>query len=112
MKAAIPTDDGLTMASSFEEAKGFLVLNIEFGKVVREEMIGNKPGSTSANGNVFDLLNDCTAVLACNISDSSKAILENRKISVIDSQDNIVTNVIINYLEHEVGKVTDTCCCP
>ncbi|MEI8005268.1 MAG: NifB/NifX family molybdenum-iron cluster-binding protein [Bacteroidota bacterium] len=112
MKAAIPTNDGLMMASSFEEARGFLVLNIELGKVIKEEMIGSNAGRSSTAGNVFDLLNDCTAVLTGNITDASKTILENRNISVIASQDSIITNVIMNYLGHEVGKVADTCCCP
>jgi predicted Fe-Mo cluster-binding NifX family protein len=112
MKAAIPTNDGLIMAPSFEDARGFLVLNIELGKVVKEEMIGSKPGRSSMAGNVFDLLKDCSAVLAGNITDASKTILEKRNISVISSHDSIITNIIIDYLEHEAGKVADTCCCP
>jgi len=112
MKAAIPTNDGLMMASSFEDAKGFLILNIELGKVVKEEMIGSLPGRSSSAGDVYDLLQDCSAVLACNITDASKTILEKRHISIIPSRDKIITNVILSYLEHEVGKVADTCCCP
>ncbi|MCX6281562.1 MAG: hypothetical protein NTU51_06345 [Bacteroidetes bacterium] len=112
MKAAIPTNDGLFMASSFEDAKGFLVMNIELGKVIKEEMIGSKPGRNSTAGNVFDLLKDCTAVLTGKITDVSKSILEKRNISVIASHDSIITNVIMNYLEHEVGKTADNCCCP
>jgi len=112
MKAAIPTNDGLIMASSFEDAKGFLVLNIELGKVIQEEMIESKPGRNSTAGNVFDLLKDCTSILTGNITDASKSILEKRNISVIASHDNIITNVIMNYLEHEVGKIADNCCCP
>ncbi len=112
MKAAIPTNDGLMMASSFEDARGFLVLNIELGKVVKEEMIGSKPGRSSVAGDVFDLLKDCSAVLAGNITDASKTILEKRHISFIPCRDMIITNVIMNYLEHEAGKVADTCCCP
>ena len=112
MKAAIPTNDGLIMASSFEDARGFLLLNIELGKVVKEEMIGSKPGRSSTAGNVFDLLKDCSAGLTGNITETSKTILEKRNISVIASHDSIITNVIMNYLEHEVGKEADTCCCP
>lgn len=112
MKAAIPTNDGLIMSSSFEDAKGFLILSIELGKVIKEEMIGSKPGRDSTAGNIFNLLQDCTAVFTGNITDASKSILEKKNISVIASHDSIITNVIMNYLEHEVGKIADTCCCP
>ena len=112
MKAAIPTNNGLIMASSFEDAKGFLLLNIELGKVIKEETIGSKPGRNSTAGNVFDLLKDCNVVLTGSITDASKSILEKKNISIIASHDSIITNVIMNYLEHEVGKIADTCCCP
>jgi len=112
MKAAIPTNDGLNMAPSFEDASNFLVLNIELGKVTKEEIIGSRPGRSSAAGNVFDILNDCSAVLTGKISEASKALLEKKNISVVSSQDHIITNIIINYLEHEAGKTADTCCCP
>jgi len=112
MKAAIPTNDGLSMAPSFEDASNFLVLSIELGKVVKEEMIGSKPGRSSTSNNVFDLLKDCTTVLAGNITDASKTILEQKNISVVSRQDSIITNIIIDYLEHEISEAADHCCCP
>ena len=113
MKAAIPTNDGLMMASSFEKAKGFLILNIELGKITREEIIWRKNGQlTESPENVTDVIKDCSAVIADGIAGPYKKVLERRKIAFIHSSDNIITNAIIHYLEHETGKAADTCCCP
>jgi len=113
MKAAIPTNDGLMMASTFGEARGFLVVNIELGKVTREELIWKQPEEKSIAPDIYmDLLKDCSAVIAGEVADPYKAMLEKRNISIIPSRDKIISNVIMNYMEHEAGKLADTCCCP
>jgi predicted Fe-Mo cluster-binding NifX family protein len=113
MKAAIPTNDGLMMAPTFENAGGFLVLNIELGKVVDQEMIWNKPGEMTASPESYiSLIKDCSVVISENITAPFKAVLEQRKIRHISSPDRIITNAIVHYVEHEVRKAADTCCCP
>jgi len=113
MKAAIPTNDGIMMAASFEQARGFLVLNIELGKVVKEELIWNKAGYIADSPeNYLTLINDCSAVFADIIGDSLKNILNKKGIALIQSRDSIITNAIVHYLEHEGSKAADYCCCP
>ena len=113
MKAAIPTNDGIMMASLFEQAKGFLVLNIELGKIVKEELIWNNTRYIADSPEGFLApLNECSAVFAEKIADSLKSALGKKGISLIRSHDSIITNVIVNYLENEVGKAADYCCCP
>ena len=113
MKAAIPTNDGIIMANSFEQAKGFLILNIELGQVVKEELIWNKAGYITDSPEGFLVpVKECSAVFADSITDSLKTILKTKGIDLIQSKDSIITNVIIHYLEHEAGKAADYCCCP
>jgi predicted Fe-Mo cluster-binding NifX family protein len=113
MKAAIPTNDGIMMANYFEQAKGFLIFNIELGKVVKEELIWNKAGYVADSPDGFLApVKECSAVFADSITDSLKTFLNNKGIDLIQSKDSIITNVIIHYLENEVGKAADYCCCP
>ena len=113
MKAAIPTNDGIMMATSFEQAKGFLIVNIELGEVVKEELILNKAGYTADSPEGYlTQINDCSAVFADAITGSLKSLLNNKGITLIQSKDSIITNVIVHYLEREVGKAADYCCCP
>lgn len=113
MKAAIPTNDGIMMATSFEQAKGFLILNIELGQVVKEELIWNKAGYVADSPDGFLApVKDCSAVFADTITDSLKSLLNNKGISLIQSKDSIITNAIVHYLQHEVSKAADHCCCP
>jgi predicted Fe-Mo cluster-binding NifX family protein len=113
MKAAIPTNDGITMTSSFEQARGFLVLSIELGKIVKEELIWNNTSyCADAPDGFLAPVKDCSAVFAEKIADPLKSALGDKGISLIRSHDSIITNVIVNYLEHEVGKAADYCCCP
>jgi len=113
MKAAIPTNDGIMMATSFEQAKGFLILTIELGQVVKEELIWNKVGYIpDSPEDYLTPVNDCSAVFADTIPDSLKNVLNKNGISLIQSRDSIITNAIVHYLEHEVSKAADYCCCP
>ena len=113
MKAAIPTNDGIMIANSFEQAKGFLIFNIELGQVVKEELIWNKAGYAADSPEGFLIpVKECSTVFADSIPDSLKNILNTKGIDLIQSKDNIITNVIIHYLENEVGKAADHCCCP
>ena len=113
MKAAFPTNDGIMMATSFEQAKGFLILTIELGQVVKEELIWNRAGYVEDSPESYITpVCDCAAVFADTIPDSLKNALNKKDISLIQSRDSIITNAIVHYLEHEVSKAADYCCCP
>lgn len=113
MKTAIPTNDGIMVASSFELAKGFLVLTIELGQVVKEELIWNKAGYiTESPDSYLNPINDCSTVLVETISDTLKMVLNRKGVTLIQSSDSIITNAILHYLENEVRKAADYCCCP
>ena len=113
MKAAIPTNDGIMMASSFEKASGFLMMDIELGQIVKGELALNKTAYDAHSPETYlNPLNDCTAVFVKTIPDSLMALLIKKGISLIYSNDQIINNIMFNYIEHEVRKAADYCCCP
>ena len=113
MKAAVPTNDGLMIASSFEEAKGFLILNIEMGKVTGEELVWNQVAYDKKAPQVYlSALKDCSAVLSLPVNGDLKTTMLSQGISMISSNERIIHNAIVNYLEHEVSRAADYCCCP
>jgi len=113
MKAAIPTNDGIMMAGSFEQAKGFLIFDIEFGKVTKEEVVWSKTDyAAEAPEGFLAPISDCSAAFAGKITESLYSVLQKRGISLIKSKDDIITNVIVHYLENELKQAADYCCCP
>ncbi|MEI6883309.1 MAG: NifB/NifX family molybdenum-iron cluster-binding protein [Bacteroidota bacterium] len=113
MKAAIPTNDGIKMAPSFEQAKGFLILNIELGRVVNEELVWKSISNRLTNPvDNMTLLSGCSAVITEKISEQNIAGLSSNGITLVQSNDSIITNTIVHYLEHEISKAADHCCCP
>lgn len=113
MKAAIPTNDGLKMAPSFELAKGFLILNIELGRVVNEELVWKSISNRLTNPvDPMTLLSGCSTLITDQISEQNMAGLSSNGITLVQSKDNIITNSIVHYLEHEISNATDHCCCP
>jgi predicted Fe-Mo cluster-binding NifX family protein len=113
MRAAIPTNDGIMMAGSFEQAKGFLIFDIELGQVTKEEVVWNKTayaGETPEN--YLTPIINCSAAFANNIPEKLCLALQQKGISLINSKDDIITNVIFHYMDNEIKKAADCCCCP
>lgn len=113
MKIAIPTNDGILMAGSFEESKGFLILDIQLGHIQKEELVWKSNGNRLTHPvDDITLISGCSSVITENISEKNTAGLSAKGISLVRSHEQIITNTIINYLENVAGKTADFCCCP
>ena len=113
MKIAIPTNDGLTLSPDFGQAKGFLVLTLELGKITREEMRWNKLSEVLCSPEGFlNHLHDCRAVLVSAIGPTYKGLLERQETEIVRTKESIITNAYLNYRETILRKDSNTCCCP
>ena len=113
MKIAIPTNDGLTIYPDFGNARGFLVLTVELGEIANEEMRFN-PFTTkyfSAPENL-NSIHDCQSVILNNIGAGFHGLLHDLNKEIIRTKDTIITNACIHYLENNLRKESQTCCCP
>jgi predicted Fe-Mo cluster-binding NifX family protein len=112
MKIAISTNDGLMTAPNFETSDGFLILTLIGGEIVKEEIRRKNKPALDDFDQVFSQLSDCSSVIVREISESSQQIFMDKSTPVIRTKEEIITNVIVHYLEHEYREASNTCCCP
>jgi predicted Fe-Mo cluster-binding NifX family protein len=113
MKIAIPTHDGLNITPIFEHAKGTLVISVEFGEIIREEMRWNK---------LVDILNspdgflcnvsDCDTVLVNHISERCNKILTLKGKEVYTVNETIITSAFLHYMKERADQKSNYCCAP
>jgi len=113
MKIAIPTEDGFTINQHFTPAKGFLVLTIQFGEVVEQEMRWNQNNEILVSEDEsYKILVDCDKVIVREIEFNQSNFFQLHKIDVIKTDETIVTKVLMQYLQIVMKKESDRCCCP
>lgn len=113
MKIAIPTDDGIKFPALIKNPKAFLVITIESGEIINEELRWNKlfnahPGVDS----ILTNLSDCSIFIINKNSDFSHEILPSESLEVITSKEEIITNVIMEFLHTTLQEESNTCCSP
>jgi predicted Fe-Mo cluster-binding NifX family protein len=75
MKIAIASDDGRTITDHFGRSRGFVICNIENGRVIGREYRANvftghsnchneTKGAADHHGSIFAALSDCVAVIS------------------------------------------------
>ena len=112
MKIAVSTNDGLNMAPSFEKAEGFLIVT-EFQKeIVHEEMRWKPETGKQDCVEQYSRISDCSYLFVKDISEPAMKYFSNLGILIITTDQKIVTNVIINYLDQYSREASNTCCCP
>ena len=113
MKIAIPTNDGLTISHDFGQASGFLVLTLELGELVQEEMRWNKLNGIFGSGDLkLNPISDCQSVLVNDISPVLTKMVAGQNKEIIHTGESIITNAYIQFLENTLRKEANTCCCP
>ncbi|MCX6305211.1 MAG: hypothetical protein NT040_09590 [Bacteroidetes bacterium] len=113
MKIAIPSNDGLMLCHDFGHSRGFLVLTVELGEIIREEMRWNKLSDIlCSDDGLLAPIHDCQIVLADAIGNSSKALLAGKNIAVTHTSESIITNAFLQYKENTLRREANTCCCP
>ena len=112
MKIAISTNDGLRMAPSFEISDGFLILTIEFGEIVEEDIRWKQDSAKMNISETVSQLSDCSVIVVREISEPGIQFFRNKSIDVFRTEEEIITNVIVHYMEHQYREASDHCCCP
>lgn len=113
MKIAIPTHDGLNITPIFEHAKGTLVISVEFGEIIGEELRWNKLVDilNSSDGFLYNV-SDCDTLLVNNISERSNKILTQKGIDVYPVNETIITSAFLRYMKEHVNQESNYCCAP
>ncbi|MEI6577547.1 MAG: hypothetical protein WCO63_15330 [Bacteroidota bacterium] len=112
MKIAIATTDGLNMSSSYEEARGFLIIKENFNEIVHEELRW-KPGLEKTDFNRdYLMISACSQLVVREISVAAKQFFMDKGIAVFVTKEDIITNVILHFLEKHYREASNTCCCP
>jgi predicted Fe-Mo cluster-binding NifX family protein len=112
MKGAIPTNDGIIMAPSMDEARGYLIFDVEKGKLTNVEMVWKQTSLDSTTENMIKPITGCKMAFAGMFSDRTKDLLLKKGIAPVCTGDEIITNVIVHYIENELRHTSDYCCCP
>jgi hypothetical protein len=113
MKIAIPTNDGLSVSPNFKQARGFLILTLELGEIIREDLKWktNKdiPG---IDGGHLNPINDCQAVMVHDNDPAFFGVSTDIGKEIIRTRESIITNACMHFLENTFRNEANTCCCP
>ena len=113
MKIAVPTHDGLKIATDFGLAEAFLVLTIQAEEIVVEELRKNTLNTYFQKGKgPLTLINDCSVVIVNKVDKSFSELIRKNDKECLETEEILIINAIINFLKHEYRKEANTCCCP
>jgi predicted Fe-Mo cluster-binding NifX family protein len=113
MKIAIPTDDGLTLAPQFTPSMAYLVLTLELGEIVHQEMRWNNPKKSPVSEiPPFHTIRDCSVVIVREIGAGPADVLKSQEKEIIRTNETIITSAFMHYLGSSYKKESNTCCCP
>ena len=113
MKIAIPTDDGIMLSGSAKNPKGYLILTLACGEIVSEEVRWNKSACNSCHeNNTLDKLKDCSFFIVKKIPNDPDELHLSKSVEVIISKEEIITNIIIEFINTTLRRESNTCCSP
>ena len=113
MKLAIPTDEGLKISRDFKKAKGFLILTVKLGAIAEEEMKWNPAKEPEMSRETLaSMIKGCSILIVRTMDPNYCEELKEKSIECILTKEDIITNIMVHYLENEFRKASDTCCCP
>jgi len=113
MKIAIPTDDGLFVSGNLNPDSTFLVITLELGEIIGQEMRSRKPGNTfNMKSKPFQRINDCDVVIANEVGTGTAGVLVSLDKILVRTNETIVTSALMQYLDSAFKKESNTCCCP
>lgn len=105
MKIAIPTDDGVYLATSLSRAASFVVAEVGLGEVIRVERRLHRPPLRPASrlrrdawrtrySAVADTLRDCQALIASSVGATFRRLLNRRGLEVVVTSELLVDRAI------------------
>ncbi|MEI7980126.1 MAG: hypothetical protein WCI71_00640 [Bacteroidota bacterium] len=113
MKIAVPTNDGLNVTPIFEQAKGTLVISVEFGEITGEEMRWNKLSDILNSPEGFLChVSDCDTVMVNRISERFSNILTQKGKEVYPMDETIITTAFLRFMRDQGARKSNYCCAP
>lgn len=112
MKIAIPTNDGLLISTQLNTASDYLVLTIELGEIMNQEMRKMNLKSNSGSENPFEIIRDCNVIIAKGIPEELIPVLERQGKVIVKTKETIITSAFIQYLGTVYKNESNLCCCP
>ena len=113
MKIAVPTHDGLKIATDLGHADAFLVFTIKGEEIVNEELRKNRLNTYfNKEKGPLALIEDCSAVLVNNVDVLFCELIRENHMQCIATGETLITNVILHYLKQGYREESNTCCCP
>jgi len=113
MKIAIPTDDGIMLSGYLKSPKGYLVLTVEGGEIINEELRWTMLKEMLSSGkNNANSLEDCSIMIVNDKSNNHITHPESGPIQFISSKEVIITKIIMEYLNTTLLRESNTCCMP
>ena len=113
MKIAVPTQDGLRITTDFGLADSFLVVTIQAEEIVAEELRRNTLNTYFQKGKgPLALINDCSVVMVNKVDMAFCELIRDNHMECLQTEETLVTNAILHYLDHDYRKESNTCCSP
>ena len=113
MKIAIPTDDGIRLSSFPKNPKGYLIITVEGGEIINEEIRWNQLNDIQPpDKSILKNLMDCSFFIVKNTSNDRGEFLPSKTVEIITSKEEIITNTIMEFLNTTLLRESNTCCSP
>lgn len=112
MKIAIPTNDGLTICALLEPDSSYLVLTLELGEIVHQEMRKRNLPTTSGTRTSLETLNDCSVIIARGIPEDLVSLLQQQEKVMVRTEETIITSAFMQYMGSAYKNESNLCCCP
>lgn len=122
MKILIPSNDCLTLAPDYENAKAFRLVTIINGLIkedsfitasndVRDQVLAEED---SLNTNHLKNMNKLNRkiVITSGISIEAEKNLQKKNYEVFHTEETNIFNALISYLKNHATMESDYCCCP
>ncbi|MBC8436132.1 MAG: hypothetical protein H8D88_01060 [Bacteroidetes bacterium] len=113
MKIAVPTHDGLKIATDFGLADTFLVFTIKGEEIVAEELRKNVLNTYFQKGKgPLALISDCTIVLVNKVDKPFCELIRENHMACLETAETLITSAVLHYLTHEYRREANTICSP
>ena len=113
MKIAIPTNDGLTVASEFMNAGECMVLTVSADKIVNEEIRRSLQDYTNlSKGQKIMMIDDCEFVVLNEADTVLCDEFSKSGIETVMTKEGIILNVVMEFVNDPHRKESNYCCCP
>jgi predicted Fe-Mo cluster-binding NifX family protein len=113
MKIAIPTDDGLHISARCENAKGFVIAEVERDKILHEELHWKPvPDPGDPRTSALSLINGCKVLIAGDSWENCINLSTHSDVEVVLVKETIITNVLVEYIKDQALTASNNLCCP